>query len=519
MKRIFTLAFCFLSIATNTQAQSKVFKEVNDEISTSMQTITQDGALVGYLVFTQLEQVNEDSFSYKITIMDENLNDIGEVKFRDEKLRLEKVSFEQDVLCVSYFKSNIIDKEFKNLKAFKEAKSSMKNSVFLQFLNLEGKILKTNNLKVNVSIDSYTFSNSRVAARLTSKIPIHIGNISQKGFVCLYADNNENQLRIFSSTGEELWKKKLTKNPWFYMITSQDDIYILSKKGDTIFGGYSISSYGFIDSTEHLKNYPLRDKKGNMLSMVNCENDPVTGKPTILGFILKTKKRMYDGRAKKLYRGGFCGVFTLDFKGRDAKDIKENFAYWDDESMMPAITKTGKFLENSAVMSPSLGFRDFQGNSYFVGSVLTRKPRWGIIGVGFVALPTIIVPLWLISTPGYTKYKMKDASIIKLDTKGTLSFENNIAGNKSIGSLDWVEYLDNKKYFSVSNSTTKSNYVVIDDMKDIVIYNVNQKKTVKTISHKEGKSTINVYPAKEGHILVSEYNKKEKYTRFSIEAL
>jgi hypothetical protein len=28
-----------------------------------------------------------------------------------------------------------------------------------------------------------------------------------------------------------------------------------------------------------------------------------------------------------------------------------------------------------------------------------------------------------------------------------------------------------------------------------------------------------VFPAKEGHVLVSEYNKKEKYTRYSIEAL
>ena len=76
-----------------------------------------------------------------------------------------------------------------------------------------------------------------------------------------------------------------------------------------------------------------------------------------------------------------------------------------------------------------------------------------------------------------------------------------------------------KKFYKVSNLNTKTDYVIVDDVKDIVIYNLTQKKVMRTISHKDGGSRINIYPAKEGHVMVAEYNKKEKYSRLSIESL
>jgi hypothetical protein len=61
--------------------------------------------------------------------------------------------------------------------------------------------------------------------------------------------------------------------------------------------------------------------------------------------------------------------------------------------------------------------------------------------------------------------------------------------------------------------------MVIDDEANIYIYDVNHRKVVRTIPHKDGSVKINVFPAKEGHVMVSEYNRKEKFTRFSIEAI
>jgi hypothetical protein len=133
MKKIILSFLALCSLIGNVQSQSKVFKEVSDDISSEMKIITQDDALVGYLVFTQLEKASEDSFNYKISLMDENLNDIGIVNFKEEKLDLEAVSFEKDVICLAYLKSNINGRGFKNRKEFNLF--TAKNSIFTQFLH------------------------------------------------------------------------------------------------------------------------------------------------------------------------------------------------------------------------------------------------------------------------------------------------------------------------------------------------------------------------------------------------
>jgi hypothetical protein len=79
--------------------------------------------------------------------------------------------------------------------------------------------------------------------------------------------------------------------------------------------------------------------------------------------------------------------------------------------------------------------------------------------------------------------------------------------------------MDKKSFYKVLNSDTKTYYMIIEDEENTYIYNVNRKKVMRTIQHKDGGIKTNVYPAKEGHIMVSEYHRKDKYTRFFIEAL
>src|SRR3954463_11718875 len=146
--RKFVVAVCMLLLVCSTWSQSKVFKQVGDEISSTMKVITQDDALVGYLVFTKLEKASEDSFNYKISIMDENLNDIGTVNFREENLTLQAVSFDQDVLCLGYLKSSLIDKVMKNRKTYNTEAESAKHSVVIQLLGLDGKQIKLNQVRV-----------------------------------------------------------------------------------------------------------------------------------------------------------------------------------------------------------------------------------------------------------------------------------------------------------------------------------------------------------------------------------
>src|ERR1700734_2818170 len=114
------IAFSLISVlfAFSLHAQTKVFKEVGEDISTEIKAITQDNALVGYLAFTRLEKADADSFNYRLTIMDENLNDIGAVNFRQESLDLQTVSFDQNVLCLGYVQSPLAGGETGNPREY-----------------------------------------------------------------------------------------------------------------------------------------------------------------------------------------------------------------------------------------------------------------------------------------------------------------------------------------------------------------------------------------------------------------
>src|ERR1700739_1134813 len=126
-------SLCFFG--TVLHAQTKVFKEVGEDISTQIKAITQDNALVGYLAFTRLEKANADSFNYRLTIMDENLNDIGKVNFRQGILDLQTVSFEQNVLCLGYIQTSLTGEEkLRTMNNYRKAQDAANSShLWLQF--------------------------------------------------------------------------------------------------------------------------------------------------------------------------------------------------------------------------------------------------------------------------------------------------------------------------------------------------------------------------------------------------
>lgn len=523
MKKIIALMLCCALIAGYATAQSKVFKEVSDEISSDMELIIQDGVLVGYLVFTRLEKVSEDSFNYKITIMDENLNDIGIVKFRNEKMNLQAVSFEQDVLCLAYLKSNLMGREFSGGRAYKKAVENSKTAVVTQFLNLDGKIIKENS--IDVVTEKYPERNYTTSKKFSIdtklKHSIQLANIPQKGFACIFGDENSNTLLMYNTAGNQQWKRNADDAQAYSLLTTNEDIFLLSKKKEKMLeGGYAIAVYGASDNKNHL-NYELKDRDGFSLKVLGFGNDLSTGKPYVSGSIISKSRGNNFSSGKQIAAGTYTGVFNINFNGHKKADVKEMFSYWSDGSQAPAISKNGKYAENDAYSKFASSIRDYQGNTFFVGSAFVKKTKWGTIGTSLLLSPLIVVSPYLLYIGGTQKCKIRDAMILKQSSKGVLSFESTIDCNNTGFNQARVPLstYDSKKFYQVANSNTKSNYVIVDDVKDIVIYNIAQKKIARTVSHKDGQIRTNIYPAKEGYVMVSEYNKKEKYTRLSIEAL
>jgi hypothetical protein len=539
MKKTLVSALLVVLSTFYTQAQTKIFKEVDDAISSQVKIIRQDNALVGYLVFTQLEKASEDSFNYKITIMDENLNDIGTVNFRERGLVLQDVSFDQDVLCLGYVKSNFIGNKFNSKKEYKAALNNSKDEVFTQFISLEGKILKTNSFNASLKISSdasdFYYNWGKPVKGYGGLVhDIQIKNISQKGFSVFYGDKVKNNLLVFNTKGELLWQKKInTVANEFYMLTSSRDIYLLSKKdyvtGQTaVLGGYAsvnnegdyeLTGYHTGDTTSET-HFTVKDGQGNQLKVLAFNNDAVTGKPYLSGCIIDPKKAGNYVSGRAVAKGPYLGVFTINVNGSKPDEIKKVFTYWADGST-EGVSNKSLFTETGSYANFTSSFKDFNGNTYFTGSEMIKRTKWGSIASSVILSPLIIVSPCILAFVGTSKCKLTDAILVKQNEKGVLSVENSIPAEHSrfFRPIAPVPVFDTKNYYTVFNADTKTNYLIVDDTKNISIYNVNQKKVQRTIAHKDGDIKTNVFPAKEGYVMVAEYNKKEKYTKFSIEAL
>jgi len=527
MKKVIVPLLLLLTAGYFTQAQTKVFKEVSDDISSQIKVIKQDNALVGYLAFTRLEKAGPDSFNYRITIMDENLNDIGKVEFREVALTMQDVTFDQDVLCLGYYKTDS--------HTGKKSNKKESDQVFFQFVNLQGTILKTYAVNVTPAPASIYYGyGSSVTADKALKSHIQLRNTSKKGFVCFYGDNSVKKLLVFNFKGDLLWDKKVTRNAdAYYLLTAGTDIYLLNKSNhvvgtEPIIGGYEqvnnegdyeLTGYSTADSSTEL-HFQLKDDRGNDMKVLTFDNDLATGRPYIAGCIINPDKVANFTTGREISRKPYLGLFTFNINGIDKSSIKKTCSYWADGA-------SGLFDERGYVQPVDAfahfteAFRDFDGNTYFSGSQVIKRPRWGCIASSIITLPLIIPPPFILGFGGLNKYKVTDALVVKQGDRGTLTLENTIPSKHSGFQRPIVPlwYFDRKSFGTVYNQDSKANYLIVDDPKNISIYNVNQKKVVRTIAHKEGKTTIEVFPAKEGAIMVSEYNKKEKSTRFSIETL
>lgn len=522
MKLVMVVA-CLVCAAT-TFSQTKIFKEVSNEISSQMKIITQDEALIGYLMFTQLEKASKDSFNYQVSIMDENLNDIGKLDFREKNLELQAVSFDQDILCLVYLKSDIADLKSTSMKEIRRSVDEGKNSVFTQLINLHGQIVYTGSQKVDLTLkESISYEKqygqaSAIAGRL--KHPVILKNIPGKGFAVFYGDDNKNRLIALDITGKELWQKPVPEQQAFGMLTTANDIYLMTKKKhEMLEGGYDVRGYNAVDGSAYDK-YDLRDKSGNQLKVLGFETDPTTGRPLITGTIINSShgNRVYSVR--DLHKGPYDGVFTIMLNGPKKSDIKERFSYWNDGSKEPDITTTGEINENKLYPYLVSTVRDYKGNTYYVGSSYKRKVRVGAIISSVVLAPLIVPPIFLMAG-GTHKARQTDVVLFRQDSLGRLRYENSIDGDESryIPSSGGFGYYQNRSFYTVKNADTHSNFLIVDESKGATIYNVENRKVVRNVPHKDGNIRTYIFPAKEGHIMVVETDRKAKETKLSIEAL
>lgn len=518
MKKRLLLFLYTLLVILSANAQSRVFKQVGSGISTSLHSILQDGSLVGYLTFTELEKASKDSFNYEVTIMDENLNDIGKVKFRQQKLNLRDVAFEQDMLCLAYIKSDVLGSTARHKISYKMAAKKGYVSFFAQFINLRGEITKTFEKKADVDI--YVALKEYGSGMPPFKQDIQLKNIAGAGFAAFYGDKSKKPLLTFNAAGEKISERQVKEvAASYYLHTAGDDIYLLTQKGEEYSSGYTLYGYNGTSASPTLK-LQLKDKKQRMLDILGFGNDPATGKLFISGVVggktwNNSMNSVYD-----IFKGGLQGVFKMDINSAHKEDVKTVYSCWAD-SAGNDITSKGYINSAQGHIVPRPSFRDFDGNTYFLGSRLAAKKHKGAIIAGMVMLPLLIPTYILQETGAYGSYSLDDVLLMQMDKNGKLIYVDSIGTEryKQKRVSPAFKLVDNCSFYSLTNPDTKTSFLIVKGEKDITIYNVHDKKIVRKISRSNNEVKTNIYPAKDGHIIVSEYDEKEKSTRLSIEAI
>lgn len=122
----------------------------------------------------------------------------------------------------------------------------------------------------------------------------------------------------------------------------------------------------------------LKDKKDHKLEILTFDNNPETGKPYVSGYIKSNRSNSFIASPKGIARGYFAGVFTYNLNGHGKADVKEVFSYWDDHSN-PSISSKGYYREPRAYAMLEGAFKDYKGDTYFIGNTFVKRTKWGTI--------------------------------------------------------------------------------------------------------------------------------------------
>ena len=511
-------------------AQTRVFKEVEGDIKTELKTIRQDNQLVGYLAFTRLEKASEDSINYRITIMDENLNDLGVINFKDISLKMQGVSYEGDIICIAYLRSPV---SLENPKIPREdfdfiiQKQKKDIGVFFQFITLQGKI--DNKLMIPEEIakfDGATKKSKKGSVQTSLNKTLQLQNVRDKGFVAYYGNglSGDNNLLYFSTDGKKNWQKKLPQFDSYTLQNASSGIHLLASpkpeivKNNIIFPTAELLSYSY-EKGDASKPLKLKDPKQSDLQVLSYRTNPETGKLNILGLVKNPEIERYPVTYLQLSKKPYNGLFSMEVNSLEKGGLNTVYTYYDDQKNGAAFDEKGRIVGDKQRILYDNAYMDGNGVSYFAGTRIKRKPKYGAIGFSVITIPLIIVPP-MIALFSYTKFQQGDGQVVELKKDGTLSLQNPIPVEKSKYFNPYAPIsLTNPNDFNLAKGISGEDYYLISSAANLYIYSTKEDKLKRTIPLKDGKESINIFPAKEGYFMVEQYNAKDKTTSLSIEAL
>jgi hypothetical protein len=507
--KILIICLSFLVLKSFGQDAAKIFDEVKNVTVRNMGAITKNNVVKGYFAFYEYDKVDKHTLLYKLSLMDENLNELGTKDIEGPK---------DWVLISSAYDGNNFCFKFYDEKA---------KTIELKVYDDQAKEVATNTIDLN-----YKPSNSK-AASFSGLTNPELNVVDSNGFVD-YTFNDPNDSYIIS------YANGLSKKTWqsTYEPEGKSKIMVpnfLAGDNEMVLTAVSRLEKGLGNNKTENSIVANNIKNGGLLFDITTEIDdnhvvPINAifdgdKITIVGLNYKTAKtytRPPDGFA----------FIEIDRKG---KILKKNFKTFEET--------LGKYL-------PMEGSQLNDGYYLFIHNIVRTKNNTNLViaekfkkaadavGVGLMALSML--------SGGHGNVQFHSDGIIKLMLENMVVIEYDMDGNviqakevpKGKGStgvipgsstqapytlatmanmFGWMDYMFTLKNEDKSEITF--NFVDYDKL------DVDAKKTKNfgQIKYKDGAITVDkipiknqaatfshLFPAKTGYVMQMNYFKKDK---------
>ena len=490
-------------------AQSKIFDNVIQVEVKSSVTITNNKQIVGYAIFYKIDKMKKEAL-YRLSILDENLKEIGSNEFEGSKdLLLVRAVYESDQILLS-FNDNAKKAEFKK---------------FVKIFDLKGK--ETGNIPYDPEKVKKGMFGAAIAANMEA---IYDGtdNVEGKGFVVVHQSKAKTggiDIQMINANGKLKWEKNITADKG-----DRADLYLLATTPNTILF-FEMDRGSVMSRDADIFLVGLNADNGNerfkkSLDIKGISYEPMLIKNSSDGK-LKVVSNMYNESSKFATAkpiGFSIGEFN-DLNG-EIKTIKD-FSFLNDLGDILSMKNESKSDDGYIKAHNILIMQD--GSMVLVGEFFRKTVSAGgmILKIlsqgGGSASQATIEDMFLLRIDNALKPKLlekieKEKVRVPLPTDGLpiglvarlLTYDHNF------GYIYTDEGLDGK------NKTVLARGSFGEEKYGIVALTVDEKKgyTTKRFNlEKEKNVSYSISRGKPGYVMVMKYNSKEKTLSVNLEKI
>lgn len=545
MKKLKTVGLLtlLLRFANHLLAQTRVFEEVAGDISSQNFVLRENRSIVGYLRFSRLEKVDADSFKYKISVMDENLNDLTTFEFKGKELDAQNVQYLDEHIYVLYLESEYLFSELKKNKEVKEDNKTATSNFVLCKYDLDGNLKEKNITKAKINNTAMysgpIYTKQKIYNIVSLDRSTELFVMRNNTLLAVTGDDTNLNLTNYDKDLKVIWQKVISDAEYASVYPNPDFILVMQNIRHTSarFNSQMKLRYKKLDMTNgneisDEKKFNNKKYEINLKSLLWMRYDDYTNQYFMTGNLISDKDMSPFLKLRKvLYNNKIKGVFSYDFKTDSITItdwVKNKNSIFDKDSRFK-----GNYRKTSLLTCVN---KDNKGNTIFLGnncqkSLSPGKLAINIIGTLSLLSGNFVGPFMWAILPS-NQYKRKDLTLIrqkpngefekikdleyeKKDLRGFMNPTKRVLGIRKqyrIGAY-YMKSNDFKSYF---NSTNQKQYYLFFTPRVCTIYDASTMEIIKKIDlFKKIKGVyynIGIDYAKDGYLLlnIQEYDSHTK---------